>query len=166
MNIDFSQPQNIISLVSIAIALIAVIFVIVLKIKLKKVFMDDTSNISESLTESKQRLLRLEKFQKDTAEYLEGLEKRVSRSVQSTEIIRFSPFSGIGRNGNQSFSASFINEEGDGMVLSGLYYSNDRVSLFVKPTKGFTSEFELTPEENEVVLKAKKRLNEAINKEK
>jgi hypothetical protein len=104
----------------------------------------------------------LEEFQRDTAQYLEILEQRVARSIQSTELVRFSPFTGIGRNGNQSFSASFINEEGDGMVISGLYYSNDRVSLFAKPTKAFASEFELSPEEKEVVAKAKARLSGPI----
>lgn len=129
---------------------------------MKKMLMNGSEDLSASLIETKKRLQRLEEFQRDTAHYLEILEQRVARSIQSTELVRFSPFTGIGRNGNQSFSASFINEEGDGMVISGLYYSNDRVSLFAKPTKAFASEFELTPEEKEVVAKAKARLNSPI----
>ena len=86
------------------------------------------------------------------------LQKKVARSVQSTELVRFTPFSGIGSNGNQSFSLAFLNEQGDGIVVSGLYYSRDRVSIFTKPVNGFSSSFELTPEEKEVIARSKQGL--------
>lgn len=118
-----------------------------------------TEDLASSLIEARQRLSSLETFQRDTAGYLEALERRVCRSTQATELVRFTPFTGIGRGGNQSFSLGFLNEEGDGIVVSGLYYSSDRVSLFAKPVNGFISEHELTPEEKDVIMRSKKRLS-------
>lgn len=126
---------------------------------MKKMLSSGSEDLAQSLIEMRQRLTRLETFQRDTAAYLEVLERRVCRSTQATEMIRFTPFSGIGRGGNQSFSVGFLNEEGDGIVVSGLYYSNDRVSLFAKPVKDFASEHDLTPEEKDVLARSKKRLS-------
>ncbi len=161
--IDFSEIILLVAGCSLLISLALLITVLSLRSKMKKMLMNGTTDLSTSLIETKLRIQRLEEFQRDTAHYLEILESRVSRSIQATELVRFSPFTGIGRNGNQSFSASFINEEGDGIVVSGLYYSNDRVSLFAKPTKAFASEYELTPEEQEVVVRAKTRLESREN---
>jgi len=153
-----SNIPLILSALALLISAILLVVTLVMRSKMKKMLMGGTTDLGASLTETKRRLQNLEEFQRNTAGYLEVLESRVARSVQSTELLRFSPFTGIGRNGNQSFSASFLNEEGDGMVISGLYYSNDRVSLFAKPTKAFISEFELTPEEKEVVTRSKAKL--------
>jgi len=156
--IDQPELTFIFSIVALSVSVILLIITLMMRIKIKRILVGNSGDLGESLAETKRRLQNLEEYQRQTAGYLEILETRVSRSIQSTELLRFSPFTGIGRNGNQSFSASFINEEGDGIVVSGLYYSNDRVSLFAKPTKGFESEFDLTPEEKEVVSRSKKSL--------
>ena len=83
---------------------------------------------------------------------LENNDKRIRRSIQGLEVLRFNPFKESG--GNQSFSIAFLNEEGDGLVLSSLY-SRERVSIFAKPVKNMASEFELTGEEKESLKKAK-----------
>ncbi len=159
--LDFAQALPAIDIASLIISLVLLVVTLLLRRKMNRMLMHGSQDLAQSLIETKQRLLQLEEFQRQTAGYLEILERRVSRSIQSTELVRFSPFTGVGRNGNQSFSASFINEEGDGIVVSGLYYSNDRVSLFAKPAKAFTSEYELTPEEKEVITRSRARLSEA-----
>lgn len=108
--------------------------------------------------EAKKHLDDLRGFERETLLNLANLDKKVRRAIQSADIIRFSPFKGGGVGGNQSFAASILNESGDGMVLSGLYYSRDRVSIFAKPVKKFTSDLELSPEENEAIEKSKKQL--------
>jgi hypothetical protein len=60
--------------------------------------------------------------------------------------------------GNQSFSTSFVNENGDGVVISSMY-SRDRISIFAKPINKFKSQFETTEEEKQVIERAKKDLN-------
>ena len=49
---------------------------------------------------------------------------------------------------------AFLNDEGDGVIMSSLY-ARDRMSIFAKPIKKGKSEFELSAEEKEVLDKAK-----------
>ncbi len=86
------------------------------------------------------------------------LNERVMTSVRGTSLVRFNPFKGTGSGGNQSFSAAFLDEDGNGVVLSSLY-SRERVSMFGKPLEKFSSTFELTEEEKQAVKEAKESLS-------
>lgn len=92
-------------------------------------------------------------FRKDVEQYLKLVEERLMRSVQGVETIRFNPFKGTGGGGNQSFSTAFLNESGNGVVISTLY-ARDRMSFFSKPIVNFSSTHELTSEEKESIKKA------------
>ncbi|MFN4181329.1 MAG: DUF4446 family protein [Candidatus Paceibacteria bacterium] len=83
---------------------------------------------------------------------IEVINQKLKKSVRGLEVIRFNPFPDQG--GNQSFAIGMLNEEGNGVVLSSLY-SRERMSVFAKPIKGGKSEFELSDEEKEVLIKAK-----------
>jgi hypothetical protein len=96
----------------------------------------------------------LGQFRKDAGIYLENVEKRLGRSIQGIGTVRFNPFRGNGEGGNQSFASSFLNEKGDGVIISSLY-SRDHVSVFSKPVKEYKSEYELTQEEKDSMEKAK-----------
>jgi hypothetical protein len=122
-------------------------------------------NIEQSLVSIHQNLSELKTFRSELEKYLESVERRVRQSVQSVETLRFNPFKGTGDGGNQSFATSFIDENGDGVVVSSLY-SRERVSIFSKPVKGFASEFELTEEEQTVVDGAKKKLSSPVGRNK
>ena len=102
-------------------------------------------------------LKELHQFTKEMEQYLSTVETRLKRSIQSVETVRFNPFKGTGSGGNQSFSAAFINEKGDGVVLTSMY-SRDRISMFAKPLKQFVSEFELSEEEKEALENSRKNL--------
>lgn len=86
--------------------------------------------------------------------YLETVERRLRKSVQSVHTVRFNPFKGTGAGGNQSFATAFLNEHGDGVVISSLY-SRDHVSVFSKPVKKHASEYEFSNEEKEALGGAK-----------
>jgi len=117
-------------------------------------------DLPDAIGEIRRQIKDLESFRKDADKFLNTISKKVARSVQSTEVLRFSPFGGNGTNGNQSFSVCFVNEGGDGIVVSGLYYSRDRISIFMKPVAGFASSYELTPEEKEVIARSKQKLGQ------
>ncbi len=118
----------------------------------------DAKNIQEGQIIIRNELNQLKAFRTEIEQYLKTVELRLKRSVQSIETVRFNPFKGTGAGGNQSFSTSFIDEKGDGVVVSGLY-SRDRVSVFSKAVRGYTSTFELTDEEMEVIERAKKKIS-------
>ena len=85
-------------------------------------------------------------------ENINSIESRLKKSIKGVETVRFNPFKDSG--GNQSFAIALLSENGDGVVLSSLY-SRERMSVFAKPIKKFSSEFDLTTEEMEAVNKAK-----------
>ena len=117
----------------------------------------DAKSLEDGILGALDNLDKLNEFQKEAINHFINVEKRLNRSVQAVETIRFNPFKGVGEGGNQSFSTSFLSENGDGVVLSSLY-SRDRVSIFSKPLEKFSSNFELTEEEKGVIEEAKKNL--------
>ncbi|MES3004903.1 MAG: DUF4446 family protein [Patescibacteria group bacterium] len=147
--------------ITYALILIVVILIglnIRLEIKLKKLLRGkDAKTLEDSIASTHESLSKLEEFQKEAINHFVSVEKRLNRSVQAVETLRFNPFKGTGEGGGQSFSTSFISENGDGVVVSSLY-SRDRVSIFSKPISKFQSQFELTDEEKEVVEKSKNSL--------
>lgn len=110
----------------------------------------DSKHIGDSLTVVSSGLKDMQEFRSDLEKYLTDVEKRLRRSVQSVHTVRFNPFKGTGGGSNQSFATAFINEEGDGVVISTLY-SRDHVSIFAKPVKKHVSEYELSGEEKEAL---------------
>jgi hypothetical protein len=114
--------------------------------------------LEDSIANAKENLEKLNLFQRESSLYFKNIEKRLHRSLQAIETIRFNPFKGTGDGGNQSFSTAFVSEDGDGVVISSLY-SRDRVSVFSKPLKKFESNFELTEEEKEVIGTSKTNLS-------
>lgn len=96
-------------------------------------------------------------FRATIEQYLQSVEARLRKSIQGTETIRFNPFEGDGSGGNQSFATALLNETGDGVVFSSIY-ARDRMCVFAKPIKGFSSDHELSQEEREAITKARMTL--------
>lgn len=126
-----------------------------LEVKMRRLLLGkDARSLEDSIVLIKKGHQDLERFRSEAEEYLRQVEQRLRRSIQGVETIRFNPFKGIGAGGNQSFSTAFLNEDGDGVVISTLY-ARDRMSFFSKPVKNFVSSHELSDEEKEVIKKAK-----------
>lgn len=136
----------------------AFVFSFLLFKKMKKLLIGEAKNLPESLENIRQELEELKLFRENTNFLFTDLQKKLGKTVQGLELVRFNPFKGGGTGGNQSFTTSFVNEKGDGIVVSGLYYSGDRMNVFVKPVKAFSSNFELMEEELEVIEKSKKTI--------
>lgn len=115
-------------------------------------------DIHDAMVLIKKELEALNEFRDGLEKYLETVESRLKRSVQGVETVRFNPFKGAGEGGNQSFSTAFIDENGDGVVVSSMY-SRDRVSVFSKAVKNFGSDFELTEEERGVIRNVQRKLS-------
>jgi len=133
-------------------------WIVRIEIKMHRLLMGkNAKSLEDSIVSAHQNLVKLNEFQKEAINHFVNVEKRLNRSIQAVETIRFNPFKGTGEGGSQSFSTSFLSENGDGVVLSSLY-SRDRVSVFSKPLSKFESTFELTDEEKEVVSSSKNQL--------
>lgn len=146
---------------NVVIALLVIIlglgvWLFVIERRLRKLLAGkDAQSLEGVITSLGNHMRSLEKFRAETDAELERSEKRIRRSIQGVETIRFNAFKGNGEGGNQSFAIALLSEDGDGTVISSLY-ARDRMNTFAKPIKNFTSEVELTEEERAVIEKARR----------
>lgn len=103
----------------------------------------------------KDRVAALEKRSETAEAALEDVDKRLGTAVRGVAVERFDPYQGAG--GQQSFTTAFLNEEGGGLVVSGIH-SRDGVRVYAKPVTAFKSERELSLEESRAIDSAKKKL--------
>ncbi len=145
------RPEHItIALLILAIITLA-LWVFRLEWRIKKMLHGGkVDTIEQALTALSDGHSDFRTFEKSMEAYLEGVESRLRKSVQRIETIRFNPFKGNGDGGNQSFATAFINEEGDGTIVSSIY-TRDRMSIFSKPVSKFASSYELSQEEKQVL---------------
>jgi hypothetical protein len=142
----------------VASMVIMLFWILYIQIRLHRLLLGKNArSLEDTITTASENLKKLNEFQREVVNHFINVEKRLKRSVQAVETLRFNPFKGTGDGGNQSFSTSFVSENGDGVVVSSIY-SRDRVSVFSKPLAKFESSFELTEEEKEVIENSKKNL--------
>ena len=133
--------------------LIGAVWIFITEKRLKRFF------LGKKVKDLEDTIINLEKDISDLKKSRENIQKdiitintKLKKSIRGLETIRFNPFSDQGSN--QSFAIGMLDEEGDGLVLSSLYY-RDRMSIFAKPIKNNKSEFELSNEEREALNKAR-----------
>lgn len=147
------SPQTIISILSVLVIILGV-WLFMMERRLRKLLTGKSAQSLENVIGALGKDIHaLEAFRDTTTAYLKSSEERLRRSIQGVETIRFNAFKGNGEGGNQSFAIALLSENGDGTVISSLY-ARDRVSVFSKPVKNFTSEYEMTEEEREAVKRA------------
>jgi len=148
----------------IGVLIIFLIWNVRIEIKLKRLLSGKgAKSLEDTIVHIREGHDELHSFRKEVEQYLELVEERLARSVQGVETIRFNPFKGTGSGGNQSFSTAFLNESGNGVVISTLY-ARDRMSFFSKPVSNFSSSHELTSEEKEAIEKARSSMKIAKKK--
>lgn len=101
------------------------------------------------------RVERLEARALNAEKLLADANRRLLRAVQGVSVKRFDPFQGAG--GQQSFASAFLDEKGNGTVLSGIH-ARDGVRVYAKEVKNFQSERELSEEEKGAIDEARSKL--------
>lgn len=135
------------------IIVILLIWIGLTEYRFKKFFAGTKArNLEEVMIELGSQMKELKNTQEVINKHLITVDDRLNKSIRSIETVRFNPFLDAGSN--QSFAISFLNDEGDGVVMSSLY-ARDRMSIFAKPIIGGKSDFELSSEEKEVLEKSK-----------
>ena len=158
METILTNPFGIAVIVLGVVVIALLVAVIMLYLKLRRFLIGSgAETLSDSIKAVSTDIGEIKQFRSELETYLESVEKRLKKSVQAVHTVRFNPFKGIGGGGNQSFATAFINEEGDGVVISSLY-SREHVSVFSKPVKKHASEYELSEEEREAMAQAKEVL--------
>lgn len=77
-------------------------------------------------------------------------------SVRGVSVIRFNALTGD-TSGKQSFATAIVSEAGNGIVISSLH-AREHARVYAKSLKNFSSEVELTGEEKQAIVEARKHL--------
>jgi hypothetical protein len=140
-----------------AIILLLLIWIIRLEIMLKKLLGSKNGSLDDAISSLRKDSETFKKHAEKTVSTLEVVDKKLRKTVSGNETVRFNPFKGTGSGSNQSFATALLNSEGDGVVISSIY-SRDHLSVFSKPIKNLSSEYELTAEEKTALQKAKESI--------
>lgn len=159
----FTYPNNLIFVSIVGISLIVSIISLIIAFKSKKRIAKllngkNSEDIDEILMKIYKNISSLDQFRSKISSDMVVMNKKIARSAQSIETIRFNPFKGTGAGGNQSFATAILNENGDGLIISSLY-AHDRVSIFAKPITNLKSNHELTEEEENALKIAATKLS-------
>lgn len=133
------------------------VLIIRLEIILGKLLRGKSGSLDDAINLIRKDTENLKNFANQTKDDLELIDKKLKKTVSGNETVRFNPFKGTGSGSNQSFATALVNGEGDGVVISSIY-SRDHLSVFSKPIKNSSSEYELTAEEKTALQKAKESI--------
>jgi hypothetical protein len=135
------------------LVIILLVWMMVIEHRLKNIFAGTKAkNLEDVMVQINKQITEIRQSQEQINEHLKKVDDRLNKSIRRIETIRFNPFEDAGSN--QSFAMAFLNDEGNGVVISSLY-ARERMSIFAKPINNGKSDFELSAEEKEVLNKAK-----------
>ena len=157
--LDFLKTEiNIIIILAINIALF--ISVIISNARISKInknskeFMKKLGNgrdISEDIQNYMDRIIDLEAALSETNTYCKQINKQVEGCIQKVGVVRYNAYKDSGSN--LSFAVALLDEKNNGVVFNGIY-SREMSNIYAKPIEDGKSEYMMTEEENEAVLKA------------
>lgn len=128
------------------------IWIIVLEFRIRKLLRGKTGDDLEDLIrKTNQDLEDLTRSRTEIKKDILAIREKMRHHIRGVKTIRFNPFKDSG--GNQSFATAFINDDGDGVILSSIY-SRDRVSIYAKPLEKHKSEYELSDEERRAIMES------------
>ncbi len=135
----------------------AFIFAYFNMIKLRKnysQFMKKLGNgddIEEILKDFIVKVDNIEQENEEIKDFIYVLNERVNGCFQKTGMVRYNAFKDTGSN--LSFALAILDKNNDGVVLNGIY-SRDISNIYAKPVFNGKSEYKLSDEEVEAIIKA------------
>jgi len=149
--------ENPVVFVLILVVFLLIIQIVLLTIRINRLTRGgDGKSLEGTIRKVTERVGILEAHAKTAETALENLDGRMQGAVRGVATERFDPFQNAG--GQQSFATAFLNEQGDGVVVSGIHV-RDGVRVYAKTVKAFASERELSEEEQSAIKKAKESLS-------
>lgn len=97
---------------------------------------------------------KIDEVKKETSEAINKtmeLEQRMTSCLQKISILRYKAFENVGSD--LSFSIAMLDDNNDGIILTGIYGRNESTT-YAKPIDKGMSRYDLSEEEKEVLYKA------------
>lgn len=156
----FEQYSGQLLVASVALNLLTIIFLIInmginssLKEKYRKLVRGtDGKQIEGILFEHMDKIEEVHKRLNQMESQLDVFNNRLSFCVQRVGIVRYNAFNDTGSD--LSYSIAFLDENNDGIILTGIYGRIETVS-YAKPVKNGVSNYSLSVEELQALERAK-----------
>ena len=159
---DLNSTQGIVALAAAGVAAVALLWVIVLAVKLRRmraaqrtILGDQETDLAAHAASLQEAFVQLRDWVEEVAGGLEGrvaaTERRVDGSITHTSVVRYDAMNEL--SGQQSSTVALLDERRTGVVISSILH-RDQARLYVKQVREGNPEYELSPEEQQAVDEA------------
>ena len=156
---DLNSTQGIVALVAAGLAAVALLWVIVLTVKLRRVraaqrtiLGGEQTDLAAHAASLQEAFVQLRDWVEEVAAGLEGrvtgAEHRMDGCIAHTSVIRYDAMNEL--SGQQSSTVALLDERRTGVVISSILH-RDQARLYVKQVREGHPEYELSPEEQQAV---------------
>jgi hypothetical protein len=156
---DLNSTEGIVALAAAGVAVVALLWVIVLSVKLRRVraaqrtiLGDEDTDLAAHAASLQQAFVQLRDWVEEVAAGLEGrvsgAEHRMDGCITHTSVIRYDAMNEL--SGQQSSTVALLDERRTGVVISSILH-RDQARLYVKQVREGNPEYELSPEEQQAV---------------
>jgi hypothetical protein len=159
---DLNSTQGIVALAATGLAAIALVWVIVLGVKLRRVraaqrtiLGGEEADLAAHAASLQEAFVQLRDWVEEVAAGLEGrvtgAERRMDNSIAHTSVVRYDAMNEL--SGQQSSTVALLDARRTGVVISSILH-RDQARLYVKQVREGNPEYELSPEEQQAVDEA------------
>jgi Protein of unknown function (DUF4446) len=159
---ELTSTQGIVALAAAGLALVAIMAVIVLALKLRRVraaqrtlLGPGEADLVQHAASLQEAFIQLRDWVEETAAGVEsrvaGAEHRVDGCVSQISLIRYDAMNEL--SGQQSSTLALLDSRSTGVVISSILH-RDQARFYVKQVREGTPEHELSPEELQAVESA------------
>jgi hypothetical protein len=159
---DLNTTQGIVALAAAGVAALALLWVIVLAVKLRRVrsaqrtiLGGEETDLAAHAASLQEAFVQLRDWVEEVAAGLESrvaaTERRVDGSITHTSVVRYDAMNEL--SGQQSSTVALLDERRTGVVISSILH-RDQARLYVKQVREGNPEYELSPEEQQAVDEA------------
>ncbi|HEX3279001.1 MAG TPA: DUF4446 family protein [Thermoleophilaceae bacterium] len=156
---DLATTQGIVALAAAGIGVVALLWAIVLAVKLRRmraaqrtVMGEGQADLVAHAAQIQEAFVQLRDWVEETATRLEErmatAEERIDGCVAYTSLIRYDAMGEL--SGQQSSSMALLDSHRTGVVVSSILH-RDQARVYVKQVRDGESELELSPEERQAI---------------
>jgi hypothetical protein len=156
---DLSSTEGIVALAAAGAAALALIWLIVVSVKLRRLRAAQRRVLGAANTDLvghaatlQEAFVQLRDWVEETAggldERMRAAEHRIDGCVAYTSLVRYDAYDEM--SGRQSSSVALLDSHRSGVVVSSILH-RDQARVYVKPVREGASEIELSPEEQEAI---------------
>jgi hypothetical protein len=159
---DLNSTQGIVALAAAGVGAVALVWVIVLGVKLRRlraaqrtILGGEETDLAAHAASLQEAFVQLRDWVEEVASGLEGrvagAEQRMDGSIAHTSVVRYDAMNEL--SGQQSSTVALLDARRTGVVISSILH-RDQARLYVKQVRDGNPEYELSPEEQQAVDEA------------